>query len=342
MTPTAVFEGAPADLYGIWLEAECGGAEDGSEAFAACLENSSGGLLGFRYDAIKAGFDHISFAFDNNGRIQRKGFDPVAGLARNASNYQIEIADINGDGLDDFIAGTYPWFNEWYSPEQRQGYNHPRLTIGLNNGAFGLEEATTYWPELIGMDADQAGRAPQQQLAKRLVAYYFGNWFGDFNNDGIADLMLFDRGQDSLALGGLPEVSISHAIVTRDLSAPAAPTIASIQFDDGTLRVSLVGPEAPNGGSSEEEMAYVLVCTDGVGRYEATSTIGSLILPGLNDEAAFQCSVSAQNATGSFSQASFTTDVIVSETAGLQGGLPIWLLYEASQSGESGKATTDQ
>jgi hypothetical protein len=103
-----------------------------------------------------------------------------------------------------------------------------------------------------------------------------------------------------------------------------------------------VGPEAPNGGSSEEEMAYVLVCTDGVGRYEATSTIGSLILPGLNDEAAFQCSVRAQNATGSFSQASFTTDVIVSETAGLQGGLPIWLLYEASQSGESGKATTDQ
>ena len=342
MTATDVYEGAPADLYGIWLKAECGGAEDGSEAFAACLENSSGGLLGYRYDAVKAGFDHISFAFDENGRIQRKGFDPVAGLARNASNYQIEIADVNGDGLDDFIAGTMPWFNEWFSPEQRQGYNHPRLTVGLNNGAFEFEEATTHWPELIGMNADQASRAPQEQLAKRLVAYYFGNWYRDFNNDGVADLMLFDRAQDSLALGGLPEVSISYAIVTPDLSAPAAPVIASTQFDDGTLRVSLAGQETLNGGSSEGETTYVLVCTDGASRYQTTSPSGPLILSGLDDEATFQCSVRAQNATGSFSQASFTTDAIVSETAGLQGGLPIRLLYEASRSEESKKATTNQ
>ena len=342
MTPTAVFKGAPANLYGIWLEAECGGAEDESEAFEACLEDSAGGLLGYRYDAVKAGFDHISFAFDENGRIQRKGFDPVAGLARNASNYQIEIADINGDGLDDFIAGTMPWFNEWFSPEQRQDYNHPRLTVGLNNGAFGFEEATTYWPELIGMNAGQAGRASQEQLAQRLVAYYFGNWYQDFNNDGVADLMLFDRAQDSLALGGLPEVSISYAIVTPDLSAPAAPGIASTQFNDGTLQVSLVGQETPNGGSSEGETTYVLVCTDGVGRYQTTSPSGPLILSGLDDEATFQCSVRAQNATGSFSQASFTTDAIVSDTAGLQGGLPIWLLYEASRSGESRKAAANQ
>jgi hypothetical protein len=333
MTPSVVFEGAPSDLYSIWLEGECGGVEDGSEAFTNCLEDSGGGLLDYRYDALKAGFDHISFAFDERGKIQRKNFDPVEGLARNASNYQIEMADLNGDGLHDFIAGTHPWFNEWFSPEQRQGYNHPRLTIGLNNGAFGFEEATTYWPELIGMNKYEAGRAPQEQLAQRLVAYYFGNWYRDFNNDGVADLMLFDRAQDSLALGGLPEVSISHAIITPDLSAPAAPVIASTQFDDGALRVSLVGPEAPNGGSSEGEVTYVLVCTDGVGRYQTTSPSGPLILSGLDDEATFQCSVRAQSATGSFSQASFTTDAIVSETAGVEGGLPIWLLYEASQSG---------
>ena len=107
--------------------------------------------------------------------------------------------------------------------------------------------------------------------------------------------------------------------------------IASTQFDDGALRVSLVGPEAPNGGSSEGEVTYVLVCTDGVGRYQTTSPSGPLILSGLDDEATFQCSVRAQSATGSFSQASFTTDAIVSETAELQGGLPIWLLYQATQ-----------
>lgn len=208
------------------------GRGDGSDAFTVCLENSAVGLLGYRYDAVKAGFDHILFAFDENDQIQRKSFDPVAGLARNASNYQIEIADINGDGLDDFIAGTHPWFNECFSPEQRQGYTQFHHTVGPNDGAFGFEEATTYWSELIGMDADQAGRASQGESAKRPVAYYFGNWYRDFNRDGIADRMLFDRAQNSPALGGLPEASISYPIVTPDASAPEAPVIADSQFED--------------------------------------------------------------------------------------------------------------
>ena len=39
------------------------------------------------------------------------------------------------------------------------------------------------------MNADQACRAPQEHFGKQLVAYYLGNWYRDFNNDGLADLM---------------------------------------------------------------------------------------------------------------------------------------------------------
>ena len=54
-----------------------------------------------------------------------------------------------------------------------------------------------------------------------------------------------------------------------------------------------------------------------------------MILSGLYDEASLQCSLRVENATSSFNQASFTTDAIVPETAGVQGGWPIWFLYEA-------------
>ncbi len=328
MSPTPVFSNAPVDLYSIWLEAECGGVQDGSEAFATCLEEVGDGLLGYRYDAVKAGFDHISFAFDKQGRIQRKRFDPVEQLARNASNYQIEIADINGDGLDDFIAGTMPWFNEWFSDPQRQGYAHPRLTVGLNNGAFGFSEATTYWPDLVGMNAGRAAQASDQDLTKRLVDYYFGNWYRDFNQDGVADLLLFDRAQDSLALGGLPEVSISYAVVTPSESGPTAPTIVSSSFEDGTLWITLIAapvdPENPDGNG----LSYLLTCSDGIGRFQTESAAEVLTLEGLDDESIFQCSVQVKTAEGAVSLPTFTNELLVSSTLNTTGRLPIWLLYQ--------------
>lgn len=130
---------------------------------------------------------------------------------------------------------------------------------------IGFEKATTYWPELIGKNACQAGRTPQEQLGKQLVAYYLGNWYRGFDNDDVADPMLFDSAQDSLARRGLPEVSI-NAITVPDLSAPAAPVIATTQFDQGTLQVSLAGQETPNGVASEGQMTHALVCTDGASR----------------------------------------------------------------------------
>ena len=181
------------------------------------------------------------------------------------------------------------------------------------------------------MNADQAGRASQEELTKRLVAYYFGNWYRDFNKDGIADLMLFDRAQDSLALGGLPEVSISYAIVTPDASAPEAPVIADSQFEDGELRLRLNLESSDGGSSNGEGLIYSLTCTDGINRYQTTSQTGQLVLSGLDDESRFQCSVRARNDAGSYSEAVFTADAIISESADAPTGLPIWLLYEATK-----------
>lgn len=332
MEPTDIFRGAPSNLYTRWLEAECSNAVDGSDAFEACLEEQGDGLLSYRYDAIKAGFDHISFAFDGQGRIQPKGFDPVAGLARNASNYPISIEDVNGDGLLDFVAGTMPWFNEWFSDAQRQGATHPRLTVGINNGAFGFEEDERYWPTLIGMNSNDASSIPLESLDNRLVAYYFGNWFEDFNRDGISDLLLFDRGQYGMANGALPEVAISYAVTAIDETRPAIPSIANSWFEDGILRVSLSAPQTSDEPNDEDRVTYVLVCTDGVELYQSTSQSTLLRLSGLNNEASFQCSVRAQNTNGYFSQASFTQELVASEDAMYESArtLPAWLIYIVS------------
>lgn len=67
-----------------------------------------------------------------------------------------------------------------------------------------------------------------------------------------------------------------------------------------------------------------------------------VILSGLDDEATFQCCVRAQSVRDSFSQVNFTTDTIVSDTARVQGGLPIWILCEASRSVGNRKARTKQ
>lgn len=331
MLPSPVFAGAPDDLYTIWLEAGCNGAEDGSEAFEACLEGpNKEGLLEYRNAATKTGFDHVSFAFDATGRVQPKNYDPVAGLARNASNYELQIADVNGDGLDDFIAGTYPWFNGSFLPWQRQGYSHPRLIVGINDGAFGFSEATTYWPELVGMNSFTAAEASTQELEKRLVDYDLGNWYPDLNQDGVADLLLFDHQQYGLALNGMPEVAISYAVVSPDESTPNAPVILDGQFEGGVLNVRLASLSDSNYGA----VTYFLTCTNGIDRYQASSSKNILTLNGLDYDASFQCSAQIKTANGGTSPSTFAT------TGGLNAafnseapdGLPISLIYGAINS----------
>lgn len=68
--------------------------------------------------------------------------------------------------------------------------------------------------------------------------------------------MLFDPTQVGSALGGLPEITISHAIGTPELSTPAVPVMATKQFDDGNLRVFLTSQETPDRGLARRHDLY--------------------------------------------------------------------------------------
>ena len=74
-------------------------------------------------------------------------------------------------------------------------------------------------------------------------------------------------------------------------------------------------------------LGYEASCSDGTNTYTAT-TGSALTVTGLTNDVGYACSVVAINGVGE-SVATVTTEIVPEPTA---QGLPIWLLYEASQS----------
>ncbi|MBT5489158.1 MAG: fibronectin type III domain-containing protein [Halieaceae bacterium] len=107
--------------------------------------------------------------------------------------------------------------------------------------------------------------------------------------------------------------------------APSTPTITATDYEDGeiTLRVSV----ADNGGT--DITRYDASCTDGTNTYTGTSASSPITVSGLTNDVAYTCTVTATNSVGTSSASAATAPITPEEQVG--GGLPIWLLYQATQ-----------
>jgi len=112
--------------------------------------------------------------------------------------------------------------------------------------------------------------------------------------------------------------------VTAKSDFPSTPTVTSTDYEDGTIRLTV--SVADNGAADITE--YAASCTDGTSTFTGTSTTPTIEVTGLSNGTAYTCTASAANAVGS-SGASASTESITPQA--LTTGLPIWLLYEATQ-----------
>ena len=118
--------------------------------------------------------------------------------------------------------------------------------------------------------------------------------------------------------------SCTFALQFLPITVPDRPVIERVEAGDGEILIHVVVPF--DGGS--EVTLYSATCTDGTNILTGASTSSPITVSGLTNGVAYTCSVTATNSVGT-SSASAATDPITPEEAST--GLPIWLLYQATQ-----------
>ena len=107
-------------------------------------------------------------------------------------------------------------------------------------------------------------------------------------------------------------------------SVPARPVITETEINSEEITLSFVVGD--NGGASIT--GYNATCTDGTNTFTGTSTSSPITVSGLTNDVAYTCKVTATNSVGTSSVSAATASITPEETA---TGLPIWLLYQATQ-----------
>ena len=107
-------------------------------------------------------------------------------------------------------------------------------------------------------------------------------------------------------------------------NTPSAPTITKVEGYDGKIVVSFT----PGATGGLAVTGYTATCTDGQNTLQGTSTASPITVDGVSNDVPYTCSVVATNGDGSSTSSGPSAPVILEE---LTGGLPIWLLYEASK-----------
>lgn len=118
--------------------------------------------------------------------------------------------------------------------------------------------------------------------------------------------------------------SASVTAMTIPPTRPAAPTVVRVETGDGEIIFSLAAND--NGGSII--LDYTATCEAGGVFATVTSETNQLVLSGLQNDVEYLCRVSARNSVD-VSEESPVPRALTPESA--QKGLPIWLLYQASQ-----------
>ena len=123
-----------------------------------------------------------------------------------------------------------------------------------------------------------------------------------------------------------PSSASSPVVATpRAPTVPRVPTISRTDYGDGEIYLYVTVSD--NGGSAIT--SYAATCTDGSTSFVGTSTTSPITVSGLTNDVSYTCTATATNSVGASTASATTAPIIPEETA---TGLPIWLLYEATQS----------
>jgi hypothetical protein len=110
----------------------------------------------------------------------------------------------------------------------------------------------------------------------------------------------------------------------RQPTLPGTPTISQSDVDDGEIYLYVTGD---NGGLPILE--YQAECTDGANTYWTGSSGSSPVtVRGLTNGVSYQCHVRMRNSLGWSGYSSYSAGIVPEEAT---SGLPIWLLYQATQ-----------
>ena len=115
-----------------------------------------------------------------------------------------------------------------------------------------------------------------------------------------------------------------EASFSANATPPSTPIIVATDFWDG--EIGLLVSVGDDGGI--DITGYEATCTDGTNTYTGTSTTSPVTVSGLTNGVAYTCTVTATNSVGTSSASAATAPITPEETT---TGLPIWLLYQATQ-----------
>ena len=141
---------------------------------------------------------------------------------------------------------------------------------------------------------------------------------------GVGGSVEYDCTLTALSRLGATPVSDVYSVTVPRL--PAQPIINRTDYDDGA--VMLYVTVSDNGGASITR--YDATCTDGTNSFTGSSTNPRIVVSGLTNGDAYTCAVTVSNELGA-SPVSADTSPITPEEVEDVGGLPIWLLYQATQ-----------
>jgi hypothetical protein len=266
----------------------------------------------------------------------------------------VVAVDANNDGLSDLAVSVEDNFGDQI--------NLTSILINQGNFEFSLEldrfphvTRKSFSNRLRAIDADQDGFT-DLYVEKKLVmsndifnplseSIYFNDGRGFFSNDNrlglphdygiltVADVnsdSVFDfisswGYQDTFESDDLRSQTTTVYFSAPELNeTPVAPTVTSTDFEDGGIILTVFVSD--NGGA--EITGYDASCTDGTNTYTGTSTSSPITISGLTNGVAYTCTVTATNSVGTSPASAATAPITPEEQV---GGLPIWLLYKASQ-----------
>jgi titin len=124
---------------------------------------------------------------------------------------------------------------------------------------------------------------------------------------------------------GSSAASTAVVAIPKIPTAPGIPTISQTDYGDGEIYLYVT--VADNGGSAIT--GYTATCSDGVSSYAGSSAGSPVTVAGLVNGTAYSCSVTVTNAIGTSASSAPTGSITPEE--GIGGGLPVWLLYQATQ-----------
>jgi len=260
-----------------------------------------------------------NFTDDTNARLGDQSYYST-GEAFNQGEGQVHLIDVNADGYIDIFdrRGANPQHDQDTLPPSAGA------SIWLNDGTgHFVDVPPTVFPVVGSYDlAPQTNKYDTGRLRDSSPI--------DINNDGAIDVVSY------VVTNQYPNVSFSEStlylltakkfLVASDyLETPTAPSITSNDYHDGEIILTV--SVSDNGGANIT--AYDATCTDGTNTYTGTSTSSPVIVSGLTNGVAYTCTVAVTNSANLTSAPSATTAPIIPEELIL--GLPIWLLYQATQ-----------